>query len=262
MDQVNHWINAANDWVLYALIVLPILFGVEGGAVCARWRGVRDSSEADRFLSTLTAPVLGLLALMVGFTFSMTLVRFDDRRAAVVEEANAIGTAALRGQMLAEPYRSAVAPLFRDYAALRVRRRGEVLGTSAIEDVIRRSLEIQNELWRQAMGAAAANPQVVPAGLFVQSLNEMIDMHGKRLAAGRNSVPPVVFLVLEGIAIIAFAFAGYGEQWAGTRNKAALWAMGVMTGSVITLIIDLDRPQAGLITIDQQSMVDLVNALK
>ncbi|HTR17146.1 MAG TPA: hypothetical protein VMI52_08955 [Acetobacteraceae bacterium] len=259
---MTEWINAANDWVLYALIVLFIGMGVEGGAAFARWRRMHNPDDADRFLSTLAAPTIGLLALMIGFTFSMALMRFEDRKTAVVEEANAIGTAALRGQMLPQPYSSAVAPLFKEYALLRVRRGGETFASPAVMEVIRRSVDIQGKLWREAMEAAAANPQVVPTGLFVQALNSMIDMHETRLTAGRNHVPVVVFIMLEGVAIVAHGFAGYGEQWAGAWSRAGLWIMAVMIGSVIMLIVDLDRPQAGFITVDQQPLLDLIEQMK
>jgi hypothetical protein len=256
---MNEWLNANSEWVIYLVTILLIGGGAEAGAALARRRRERPSSDGDRFLSALAAPSIGLLALMIGFTFSMSLSRFEARRAAVLSEANAIGTAALRGQMLAEPYRSVVAPLFREYAMLRISRKGAVLGSAATIQAVQRSLTIQEELWRAGMDAAAANSQVVPAGLFLQALNTMIDVHEERLTANRNQVPSVVFVMIEGIAIIAFGFAGYGLQLANVASRRAMWVMALMMGSVIVLVLDLDRPQSGFITVDQSPLLDLLD---
>ena len=196
---MDNWLNTANAWLTYMLTVLILVGAVEGGALLARRHRARDpEKDADRFLSILAAPSIGLLALMIGFTFAMSLSRFEARRTAVLEEANAIGTAALRGSMLAEPYSTAVAPLFKEYAQLRVAHRGAALGSQQNAERLRRSTELQDSLWQQAMRAAKSNQSVVPTGLFIQALDVMIDAHEARLTADRNNVPAVVFLMLEG----------------------------------------------------------------
>jgi hypothetical protein len=232
---------------------------MEAGAVVARRRRGSSPSDADRFLSTLAAPAIGLLALMIGFTFSMALSRFDSRRSAMLNEANAIGTAALRGRLLPEPYSSTVAPLFKEYATLRVTKRRDSLESAAAKDATRRSLSIQESLWRTAMAAASENPQLVPSGLFLQALNTMIDVHEERLTAARAEVPFVVFVMLDGIALIAFGFAGYGLQLANGRCVVGMFLMVTMVGTVIMLVADLDRLQAGLITVDQSLLLDFIN---
>jgi hypothetical protein len=256
---MNTWLDTTNGWVIYLLTIILIGGGMEAGEALGRWRRQHSTTYADRVLSTLAAPSIGLLALMIGFTFSMSLSRFEARRSAVLSEANAIGTAALRGRMLPEPYSTAVAPLFKEYAMLRVRNPGDVLGSPATAEAIRRSLAIQELLWREGMDATAANPQVVPSGLFIQALNTMIDVHQERLAAARNQVPPVVFIMLDGIAIIAFGFAGYGLQLANVPCRAGMWIMVVMMGSVIMLVNDLDRPQGGFITVDQRPLLNFID---
>ena len=256
---MNGWLNTASEWVIYLMAILLIIAGGEIGVALARRDRDRPDSDADRFLSTLAAPSVGLLALMIGFTFAMALSRFDARRAAVLSEANAIGTAALRGRLLPAPYDTTVAPLFREYATLRVGSLGDAVTSPATGQAIRRSLDIQEQLWRAGMAAAAANAQVVPAGLFIQALNTMIDVHQARLTAARNRVPAVVFLTLEGIAIVAFGFAGYGLRLGHVRNRYAMWIMAVMFGSVIMLVFDLDQPQNGFITVSQQPLLDLID---
>lgn len=259
---MNDWFNVVDAWIVYIVTIVLIIGGVEIGTAVARRSRGRSASDADRFLSCLATPSIGLLALMVGFTFSMALSRFEARRSAVLSEANAIGTAALRGEMLPEPYKSTVAPLFKEYATIRIGSGIENLESTAAKEAIRRSLEIQQKLWRAGMEASAANPQVVPSGLFVQALNTMIDVHEERLTAARNQVPPIVFVMLEGIAIIAFGFEGYGLQLADVRSRPAMWIMAAMIGSVITFVVDLDRPQSGFITVDQRPLLDYLEGHK
>jgi hypothetical protein len=259
---MDNWLNTANAWITYLLAVLILVGAVEGGAWLAHRHRTRDpDKDADRFLSILAAPSIGLLALMIGFTFSMSLSRFDARRTAVLNEANAIGTAALRGSMLAEPYSTAVGPLFKEYAQLRVAHRGAALSSQQNAERLRRSTELQDSLWQQASRAAKSNPSVVPTGLFIQALDAMLDAHEARLTADRNNVPAVVFLMLEGIAVLALGFCGYGVVQARMHHRIPMVLMALMIGGVITLVMDLDRPQSGLIIVSQQPLLDLIKGL-
>ncbi len=255
-------LNDTSELLIYAVTVLLIVAGAEGGALLARRLRARRPDEAGHFLTALATPSLGLLALMIGFTFSMALTRFEARKQAVLDEANAIGTAALRGRLLPAPHADIVAPLFKEYAMLRVRRGSIALDSPETMRAIARSLDIQEALWREAMAVAASTPHMVPSGQFVQALNDMIDMHEKRLTAGRNHVPSAVLIVLEVIGIVAMGSAGYGAALAGMHRPGAMAIMGLVIGSVIALIIDLDRPQSGFITVSQQPLLDLIDGMK
>jgi len=258
---MDSWFAAANEWLIYGAIVLPMVGAVEIGAALGR-RRTGSAGDAERVISTLATPSMGLLALMIAFTFSMALTRFDARKSAVLEEANAIGTAALRGQMLPEPYRSSVAPLFKEYAQLRmVGRRFRPDSAQGIK-AIHRSAELHRKLWNEAEAAAKSDPHVVPTGLFVQALNKMIDMHEVRLTAGRNSVPSLVFFMLEGIAVVALGFSGYGAVQALRYHRLAMLFLAILIGSVVTLVADLDRPRSGVITVSQQPLLDLVQGMR
>jgi len=254
-----NWLNTGNSWMIYALISLILIGSVECGSLLARWHLVRNPEEdADRFLSNLSAPSLALLALMIGFTFAMSLSRYEARTAAALDEAKAIGSAARLGPMLGEPYSTAVAPLFKEYARLRLAHSGAALGSEQNAYRLRRSTELQERLWQYALTAQKSSPDAVSTELFIQAMNAMIDAHAMRLAADRNSVPPVVFLMLEGLASLSLAFSGYGVARARMNHRVAMVLMALMIGSVITLIVDLDRPQSGLITVSQQPLLDLI----
>ena len=219
--------------------------------------GVRVGKQGGDNVSTLEAAVLGLLALMIGFTFAMALSRFEARRDAVLNEANAIGTTALRARLLREPHRAEVLKLLREYVQIRldITQRAAVSQTE-LRAAIDRSNALQEALWQQAAAVSAKDSSMVPTGLFIQTLNEMIDNQGKRLAALRNRVPNVVPLVLFGIAAVASAFAGYASGFEAKRNRLPVYTTGVVVVAVIVLILDLDRPNAGFIEISQQPMID------
>jgi len=259
---MTEWLYTTNEWGLLGLLLLLTVGSVECGAVLGRRHRARGAGEAAGFVSSLAAPSMGLLALMIGFTFVMAVARFDARKAAVLEEANAIGTAALRGRMLAEPYAAAVAPLFKEYAKLRVASRGFRLTSAAAVQGLRHAAGIQEELWRDAMAAAKENPNVVPTGLFIQALNTMIDVHAKRLMVARDTVPAGVFLMLAGIAVVALGFSGYGAVQAAGQHRIAMLIVAVMIAGVIMLVFDLDNPQAGIISVSQQPLLDLIRSMQ
>lgn len=205
--------------------------------------------------------MLGLLALMISFTFSMALSRFDERRDAVLNEANAIGTAGLRALLLPAPQNAQSLKLLRDYVEIRLDLAKGQMTPKQLNAAIDGSNMIQEALWSEAKAAMAKDAGMVPTGLFIQALNETIDDQEKRLTAFRNHVPNIVVLVLYGVAIIAIGFSGYASGNAQRRWRLPVYIMGVLVAAVILLIQDLDRPDAGAIFHSQQPMIDTAAAL-
>jgi hypothetical protein len=219
--------------------------------------GRRAVGRGGGDVSTLEGAVLGLLALMIGFSFAIALSRFEARRDAVLNEANAIGTTALRARLLPTPYDAEALKSLRDYIQLRLDVTQRVASASDVKAAISRSNEIQQTLWRNAMALAAKDTGMVPTGLFIQSLNEMIDSQGKHLEATRSRVPNIVFVTLYGVAIVAFTLAGYANGLLEEhRVRLPVYVMAVLVSAVILLIQDLDRPTVGSIRVNQQPMID------
>ena len=257
MARFSEWRRITSSYVLSVLVIalvglVLVLAGTEIGwqlAVRAKGRGANN-------ISALEQALFGLLALMVGFTFLMALTRFEARREAVVNEANAIGTTALRARLLPEPHRAEVLKLLGEYIQIRLDYIQYGRSLAQRPDVIRRSNEIQEALWQHAKTVAAKDNRMVPSGLFIQTLNEMIDNQGKRLAALRNEIPSIVLLTLFGITAIAGNIAGYASGLEERRTRLPAHIMGVLVCAVIFLILDLDRPNVGFITVSQQPMID------
>jgi hypothetical protein len=249
------------DLTIYAL---PIIFAVSvvlilvASEIC-HYFGLRVAREAN--ISTLEAAMLGLLALMISFTFAMAMTHFDERRDAVLNEANAIRTAALRARLLPVPQNAHSLKLLRDYVQIRLDIAGREPTPNQMNAVIARSNEIQEALWSEVKSAMAKDNAMVPTGLFVQALNDMFDDQEKRLTALRNRVPNIVLLALYGVAVVAIGFTGYASGTAGRRWRLPVYIMSVLVASVILLIQDLDRPGAGFVSVSQQPVIDTAAAL-
>ena len=217
--------------------------------VVARGRG-RDND------ATLEAAVLGLLALMISFTFSMALTLFEARRDAVLNEANAIGTTALRARLLPAPHDARAVKLLRDYVQIRLDLYRRAPSARELDAAIDRSNGIQTSLWQEVKAVEAVDKGMVPTGLFIQTLNEMIDNQEKRVTAYRNRVPDIALVALYAIAFIAVAFAGFGAELDSRRSRLPVYLTGMIVCTVLLLIQDLGRPDAGLIWAGQQPMID------
>ena len=246
------------DFVEYPLLlifVVSIAAMLAACEACLRF-GLSSGGLGKENTATLQASVLGLLALMIGFTFAMALSRFEARRDAVLNEANSIGTTALRARLLPAPHDIECLKLLREYVQVRLDLTGHIPSAAELRAALDRSNAIQEALWQQVKAVAAKDNSVVPTGVFIQSLNETIDNHEKRIIAASNRVPNVVLLALYGIAIVAAAFSGYSAGQAGQRSRVPVYTLAVLVAGVILIIQDLDRPNAGFIKVSQQPMID------
>jgi hypothetical protein len=243
--------------VIFVGSLVVILVASEIG----RQFGARATEGGGTNVATLQGATLGLLALMIGFTFAMAPSRFDARRDGVLSEANAIGTTALRARLLPAPHNTESLRLLREYVQLRLDFAQRPLSPQEQAATIARSNAIQEALWQEAKAVAAKDTAMVPTGLFIQTLNEMIDNQEKRLTALHNRVPNIVLLALYATAIIASAFTGYASGLETRRSRAPMYVMGALVAAVILLIQDLDRPGQGFVSVSQQPMIHAAASL-
>ncbi len=243
--------------IIFVVSVVLIVAASEAG----RLLGMRASGRGGGDVSTLEGAILGLMALMIGFTFAMALSRFEARREAVLAEANAIGTTALRARLLPAPHNVEINRLLREYVKIRLDITQHVVSTTELDTAIARSNEIQEAIWQQTKLVAAKDAGMVPTGLFIQTLNEMIDDQAKRLEALRNRVPNIVLIALYGVAIVAGVVAGYANGLEARRVRLPVYIMGLLAVLVILLIQDLDRPTTGFVKTSQQPMIDTAKSI-
>lgn len=244
-----------DDHSLLAIFVASLVL-IAGAGEAGHWLGVRAARQGAAAVSTLEGAILGLLALMIGFTFSMALSRFEARRDGAVIEAAAIGTTALRARLLPAPHDRDSVKLLREYVQIRLDLARGTVGRTEFERVIARSNLLQEAIWQQAQAVAAKDNAMVPTGLFIQSLNEMIDDQEKRLAAMSNRLPLIVIVALYGISVMAIGFAGYGSGVESKRTRVPVHITGILVATIVLLIQDIDRPGSGFIRVSQQPLVN------
>jgi hypothetical protein len=254
----GNWLFNINLWMLFFIGAAILFVSTEIGRWFGRRQGQTDKAKSHSVV-TLESTALGLVTLMISFTFSVALDRYDVRKKLVMEEANAIATADLRAATLPAPFGPQIKPLLRSYLDTRLSIQG--MDQYGLRRISERSLAIQDRLWQIATEVSTQNPRSVQAGLFAQALTDLFDIHEKRLTADRNHVPQAVFLLLFGLGCVAMGLVGYDAGLAGrARLPAAI--MGALFALVIVQIDDLDRPMRGLILVQQTSLEALQGSLK
>lgn len=244
-------------WAFFGSTVVLILLALEAGFWVGKRRQRRAEHEKEAPVGAMVGAILGLLAFLLAFTFSMAASRFDTRRELVLDEANAIGTTYLRAGLVSEPERTEIRRLLREYVDVRL----EAVRPGMLVPGLKRSEELQGLLWTQATIVAEKSPTPI-TGLFVQALNEVIDLHAKRVTMGiRNRIPLTIWGALYVTALLAMAGVGYHAGLTGTTRPVATLALVVTFSGILWLIADLDRPQEGLLTVSQQAMVDLQKSI-
>lgn len=257
MSQTEFLYPYSSVSIAIALFFAMLLFNEIGFRV-----GRFVQEHTDSVIMTLTgsiqASVLGLLALMLGFTFSMSMQRYDERSMALIEEANAIGTSMLRIGLLPHEYQSDARKLLARYIDERV-----AMGTISIiqkelrNEHSRQVSSVLHQLWALAVEATNEDPRAVTTGAFIQSLNSMIDAQGKRNALQEMHVPEAVILLLFIVFIASGGMIGYSGGLSGNRIIAPVVLVTLLITLIVFIIIDLDRPKRGMIQVDRSALLEL-----
>jgi hypothetical protein len=234
--------------LFFAVILSTTAIGVFLG------RRVRHLSESLKEpFGVLQAALLGVVGLVLAFGLSLAVSRYEDRRANVVREANAIGTTYLRAQTLAEPVRSRSLDLLVSYTRTAVDLSNHVPGGAGARAAAAREALLQRRLWRLAGEALASAPTASAPRLYVETLNEMIDNENARVAALGNRVPTAV-LVLEVLgSALALGLLGAYLAIVG-RGVLAVSLASALVAFLLLVTADLDRPTRGMIRVPDTTL--------
>ena len=250
--------EAAPIWSVFLGTMVLVLFCLRIGLLVGR-RRQRDAQGKLEGPGAIVGAAMGLLAFMLAFTFNTAANRYDTRKALVIEESNAIGTTWLRAGFLGDPNRAAMRALLRDYVDLRL---NVALGGITLEDGLRQTDAMQDKMWAIAEEAGRQSTGSIVTGLFVQSLNDVIDVHLKRLTISiRTRVPGTIWATLYLLLVVGMIMMGIQLGLSPSRHFGLELALAVTFSLVMLLIADLDRPQEGLMRVSQQAMVDLQTKL-
>ena len=242
-----------NSWLL-ALVLVGILFGaVALGLLAGRALSHHAETLREPF-GVVQAALLTLVGLLLAFTLAMAVTRYEARRAAVVDDSNAIGTAYLRAQTLHEPMRSASLRLYPEYADASIALSNRFPGVATRSARSRGESQIQRQLWSLAGQSLAGRPVDSAPRLYLESLNVMIDMQTTRVAALNNRVPPAISLVeLVGAAVALGLMAMYLAMF--SRGVVTVVLAAGLLSLLLFVTFDLDRPSRGFIKVPDAPLV-------
>jgi hypothetical protein len=243
---------------LLVLLLLAVEVGVRLGARARAWRKGQGIAE----LGPIQGSVLGLLGLLLAFTYSLAAGRYDARRELVIREANAIGTAYLRAGLLPEPRRGEIQAILRQYVESRIAPDEVVRDPVKMAEAVRRSEQVLQALWPAANRNIESQPPTVLDSLMFQALNEVIDLHTERLAAFEYRIPQIILWLLFVVAAVAMVMTGFGGSLSGSRGLFFTSTLAVLVTVVIMVILDFDHPRSGLIRVSQKSMIQLRDSLQ
>ncbi len=243
------------------IVVIVIVAGTTVGGIALGRRLESAHDEIRQPVGAVQAALLGFVGLLLAFGLTMAVGRYDSRRAAVVVEANAIGTAFLRSETIAEPQRSESIALLRTYVSGRIRLAHLVVETSTFDREVDASSELQRSLWKLAGQALVASPDGTAVRLYVDSLNTMFDAGSSREAAYHDRIPDSVAYLQIGGSALALGVLGLYLATLGRRVLTAMLA-SVLVVLILLVAFDLDRPQRGLITVPSRALVALQQSMQ
>lgn len=246
--------------VFIVVSVVMLAFAEIGYRLGLRLHATNDVARKG-LIGGVTGAVLGLLGLLLGFTFAMAVERYDTRRGLIVHEANALGTTYLRASLLPDAHQAPVKDLLRRYVDVRLQYWPLVddpaqfaAGKQLIDD-------LQTQLWKHASEAAKEAPNDITA-TFIESLNDLIDTDAKRIAALRAGIPGGVWFLLVIIAAFGCATTNYGGGADGARSKLGSVFLPLLISVVIVLIFDISHSRVGMVQLGQQPLDDLQQTMK
>jgi hypothetical protein len=246
----------------FILFVAALIVASDAGFRLGRKTRAKAGGEAKSELGVVEGGILALLGLLLGFTMSMAVVRYEARRQLVLEEANAIGTSYLRTRLLPAPEGTEIARLLREYVALRLQYAGIRDDLDHVHAIREQTARLQNEFWNRAVSYAGKAPNPYLPGLLIQSLNQVIDLEAARWMAFQNRVPPTVIYVNGIVAVFAAIIVGYAFGFDGRRYLFPTTLLALAIAVVLAVIVDLDLSRKGFIQVSQQPMVDLQRQLQ
>jgi hypothetical protein len=248
-------------------IALALFFGMlalqEMGRRWGLKRAAEDPETGHEGLGGVEGAVYGLLGLLIAFSFSGAASRFETRRDLIIDEANAIGTAYLRLDVLPAEAQPAMRDKFRRYVDSRLEAYRKLPDVAAAHAELARSVVLQGELWQEAVAATRAPGSPSPLAVL-PPLNEMFDIASTRTAATQAHTPFAIFAMLVVLALVSAFMVGFGMAGSKDRSGIHMLAYAAVLASVIYVIFDLEHPRLGLIRVDaaDQVLIEVRESMK
>jgi len=245
----------------FVVVAIPLLlfFGVlmfiDIGYRIGKRALPRSPGTSDHATVTVDAAVYGLLGLTLAFTFGGASDRLAVRRAQIVQEANAIGTAYLRVDLLPDSSQLPIRGLFRDYLEARIDVYDKFLDRAASKAALDRAGELQRKIWSASVAAARNAPDTTASLLVIPALNDMFDIATTRTMAGFIHAPSIILALLVMLSLLAAVLAGSEMASQPQRNGLQMVLFALAISCTVYVVLDLEFPRAGLINLSSMDQV-------
>jgi hypothetical protein len=230
--------------VMAAILLLTCEVGFRWGA---RREDMPDSMRSQ--IAGIGGATLGLMGLLLGFSLSMAISRWDARRDVIINEANAIGTLSLRAGLLEERLRADLRESLRDYAEARIALAGDRTKTDVLHKARRDSEDLHADIWAAVERANVPGQSNAVLSSLINSANEVIDIHELRLSSLQNRLPTGLFYLLVGMAALSVAFQASGFGATSRFGRGPPMLLAILITTVLLLIMDVNRPQRGSVEV-------------
>jgi hypothetical protein len=239
--------------ILTAIALLgSLLVTLEVGFLLGRRSMKGRQLDAGNQLTVIEAGLLGLLGLLLGFSFSASASRFMERQDLVTQEANAIGTVYLRADLLDEPQASEMRSILEEYLQHQVQV-SKVLWRGLPPDAEQKAQDLHARLWNAARDGVAKKPAAILAVL--DPVNALIDLHSTRLAAAQKRLPAPILWLLILVSWLGMLVVGYGCGISGRQGYPMAVALAVLIAAALWTTMDLDNPRAGMIRLSDAALI-------
>ena len=260
---MNEILYGYSELLIVAGLLVGLFIAVELGFLYGRKRRPAISDSIRSQVNGVLASTVGLLALLLGFTFSLAVQRYEARNQAVVIETNAIGTTYLRTWLLPADMQEETRVLLRRYVEVLMQEGQVPLADIAARTPLQnQATRISNQIWAQAISAAERDPRLLTSGLFIQTLNDQIDATAARYAELSRHVPEIVIWLILVASLFATGLLGFASGISGERASISAAILALTLVLVFYLIITLDRPRSGPIRTNPQPVLSLVQSMQ
>jgi hypothetical protein len=244
--------------LLFALSFLILWLAARFGASLFR-RWIRLDPDARNDFTTILAATLTLMGLIIGFTFSMAIGRYEQRKNYEEAEANAIGTEFVRTDLMAATDATQVRALLQAYIDQRLAFY-QAGSAEEIRQIQTRTSQLQMQLWSAVVGTAAAQPTAI-GSLVISGMNDVLNSQGYTDFSWWNRIPPSAWFLMTAIAVISHVLIGYGAQ--NTRSESILMGVLPLIISIAFLLIaDIDSPRSGIIRVAPRDLTALSESIR
>lgn len=249
--------------LLAASLFVGTLICLKFGWRLGRRRMQTHETDVDAGQAPIEAAMFALMGLLIAFTFTSAASRFDERRALITHEVNAIGTAWLRLDLLPPEPRAELKNLFREYLDARIALYTDLSDADAVAPALQRSVALQTKIWERLVAVTADERFARLAMVLLPPANEMFDIAQSRLLATRQHPPFAVFLILALLVLVSALFAGHAMSKAKSPSMLHAIAFAAIVSLATYLILDLEYPRLGLLRVDafDQALLELRSSM-